>query len=260
MMWISALFLYPVKSARGLPVEAAEVGDRGFVGDRRFMLVDEHGNMLTQRGLPRLALLHVSPQGERLRLTAPGVSLEVPMRPTAGSSQQVTVWRDTVGAWSLGPQPELSAFLGVDCELVYMPDETDRGVDTEWAPPGFRVSFADGYPYLLTTTASLAELGRRGAPVEMIRFRPNLVVDGTEPFAEDGWKALRIGGVRFLVVKPCARCSIPTVNPETAEVGREPTRTLATFRKVGHKILFGQNLIAEGRGVVRVGDEVIREA
>jgi uncharacterized protein YcbX len=259
-MRISALYLYPVKSARGLSVAQAEVGDRGFAGDRRFMLVDEHGHMLTQRALPRMALIDVTPDGDRLRLTAPGVDVEVPARPTGGAERQVTVWRDTVGAWSLGPQPALSAFLGAGCELVYMPDETERGVDTDWAPPGFRVSFADGYPYLLTTTASLEELARRGAPVDMIRFRPNLVVDGAQPFAEDDWKALRAGGVRFLVVKPCSRCSIPTVNPETGEAGVEPTRTLATFRKVEHKIYFGQNLVAEGRGTLRVGDEVVIEA
>lgn len=259
-MRISALFIYPVKSARGLSVDGAEVGDRGFVGDRRYMLVDEDGHMLTQRALPRMALLQVTPDGDRLRLTAPGVDLEVPARPAAGASRQVTVWRDTVGAWSLGPQPQLSRFLGRACELVYMPDETERGVDTDWAPPGFRVSFADGFPYLLTTTASLEELARRGAPVGMIRFRPNIVVDGAQPFAEDGWKALRVGGVRFLVLKPCSRCSIPTVDPQTAEVGVEPSRTLATFRAVERKIYFGQNLVAEGRGTIRVGDEVAIEA
>jgi uncharacterized protein YcbX len=260
-MRLSALYLFPVKSARGLSLQEAVVGDRGFDGDRRFMLVDGEGQFLSQRRLPRMALLEVVLDGEVLRLTAPGMALELPRRPQDGPARRVRVWRDDVDAWSLGPEAAaaLSAFLGVACELVYMPDASERPVDTDWAPPGYRVGFADGFPYLLTTTASLADLGRRGAPVEMVRFRPNLVVDGAEPFAEDGWQKVRVGEVRFQVCKPCARCSIPNVDPQTAEVGVEPTRTLVEFRKFDGKVRFGQNLIALDSGTVRVGDEVVVE-
>ena len=254
---ISALYVHPVKSFRGLSVPEAWVGDRGFEFDRRFMLVDENGHFLTQRTLPRMCLLETAIEGDRLRVSAPGVSLELPLRPTAGEPRTVKVWRSTVEARSLGPDAaaQLGAFLGVPCELVYMPDEVHRACNPEYAP-GSIVSFADGYPFLLATTASLEELGRRGAPVEMVRFRPNLVVDGAEPFAEDQWRRVRIGEVEFRVVKPCDRCSIPTVDPATGETGVEPTRTLASFRKRGNEVLFGQNLIALAEGVVRVGDPV----
>lgn len=257
-MRLSELWIYPVKSARGLSLTEAEVGDRGLAGDRRFMIVDEHGRFLTQRTLPRMCLLSTAIEGDTLRLFGAGVAISVPVRPRAGIARRVEVWGDFVDAWSLGPEAaaQLSRFLGVTCELIYMPDETERAVDPDYAPRGQIVGFADAFPFLLTTTASLAELARRGAPVEMVRFRPNLVVGGAEPFAEDGWQTLRIGEVTFQLVKPCARCAIPNVDPESGEVGTEPTRTLATFRKREGKILFGQNAIALSRGRLRVGDPV----
>ncbi len=224
------------------------------------MLVDERGHFLSQRSLPQMARLVVRLQSDRLIISAPGLALEVPRRPESGAPRTVEVWGDQMPAWSLGSEAAqaLSQFLGVGCELVYMPDESVRPVDPDFAPPGLQVGFADGFPFLLISDASLAELARRGAPVEMIRFRPNLVVDGTAPFAEDGWRELAVGGVRFRAVKPCARCAIPNVDPSTGEVGVEPTRTLVGFRKIDGQVQFGQNLVALGRGVVRVGDPVER--
>jgi uncharacterized protein YcbX len=257
MLRLSALWVFPLKSARGLSFSQAEAGDRGFDGDRRFMLVDGEGRFLSQRRLPRMALIHTSLDDSSLRITAPGLSLVVPRRPAGGEPRQVTLFDDRVDAWSLGKNPALSSFLEMECELVYMPDESQRPVENH---AEHRVGFADAYPYLVATTASLAELQRRGAPGDVLRFRPNLVVDGAETFAEDGWRTLRIGDVRFSLVKPCARCPIPNVDPETAEVGVEPTRTLVEFRKRDGKVYFGQNAIAEGRGIVRVGDEVVIEA
>jgi uncharacterized protein YcbX len=257
MLRLSALWVFPLKSARGLSLSQAETGDRGFDGDRRFMLVDGNGQFLSQRRLPKMALLHTSLDEKSLRITAPGLTLVVPRRPSGGEPRQVTIFDDQVDAWSLGKDAALSSFLEMDCELVYMPDETQRPVENHGE---HRVGFADAYPYLVATTASLIELARRGAPGDVLRFRPNLVVDGAQPFAEDQWRTIRIGEVRFSLVKPCARCSIPNVDPETGEVGVEPTRTLVEFRKRDGKVYFGQNAIAEGRGLVHVGDEVVLEA
>src|SRR5207244_2548695 len=107
-------------------------------------------------------------------------------------------------------------FLGLNCELVYFPDESTRQVDRNYAREGVQVGFADGFPLLLIAEASLEELNRRlAAPVTMKRFRPNLVVQGAPPFAEDTWRHISIGGLDFQVVKPCERCSIPNVDPET---------------------------------------------
>lgn len=260
MPTVTALSVYPVKSARGVAVAEAEVGDRGFEGDRRFMIVDAAGRFLTQRTLPRMALLEVAfDDGARLRLSAAGAGgITVPRRPESGETRTVEVWRDRVEALGVGPEPAawLSRFLGVPCALVYMPDASERAVDPAFAPPDARVGFADGFPFLLASTDSLGELARRGADVPMSRFRPNIVVSGAEPFAEDTWKTVRIGEVTFAVCKPCGRCAITTTDQLTAEVGREPLQTLATFRRTGREVRFGQNLVQQGRGKVRVGDGV----
>ncbi len=260
---VSALFVYPVKGTRAVPLAEAEVGDRGFVDDRRFLIVDPAGKFLTQRTLPRLALIAGTIAGETLWLDAPGMApLEVSRRPWGGPARSVEVWGDSCAAWSLGVRPAewVSRFLGSPCELVFMPEASERPVDPALAPEGARVSFADGFPFLLTSTSSLAELARRGADVPMSRFRPNLVIDGAAPFAEDQWRAVRIGGVRFRLAKPCGRCSVTTVDQDSAVVaGLEPLRTLATFRRQDGEVMFGSNLVHEARGTVRVGDQVTVE-
>ncbi|HLL52799.1 MAG TPA: MOSC N-terminal beta barrel domain-containing protein [Myxococcaceae bacterium] len=260
-MFVSSLFVYPVKSARGLAVPRARVSDRGFAWDRRFMVVDPEGSFLTQRELPRLALVEVALGEGRLTLRAPGqLALEVPLPPDTGARREVEVWGDVCPAGVIpGAGAWLEGFLGTPCELVYMPDEVRRPTPADSARAGAadRVGFADAFPFLLTTTASLEELARRGADVPMDRFRPNLVVSGCEPFAEDGWRRIRVGGVVFHVVKPCDRCATTTVDQATGETGKEPLRTLASFRRREGKVYFGQNLLHEGSGEVAVGDPVV---
>jgi uncharacterized protein YcbX len=139
-----------------------------------------------------------------------------------------------------------------------MSGDTVRPADPEYAPAGTRVSFADGFPFLLISEESLADLNRRLAdPLPMNRFRPNLVVAGAEPYAEDGWDRIEIGGVRLRMVKPCARCVVTTTDQTTAQRGKEPLRTLATYRKVEGEVMFGQNVVPEGRGHLRVGDQLL---
>jgi len=200
---VTRIYIYPVKSAAGIVVAEAELDAFGLRLDRRWMVVDDAGRFLTQRQLPRMALIRVALEGGALRLTFP----------------------DAV-----------------------------RPVDPRYARPGDRVAFADAFPVLLISEDSLEELNRRLAePVPMNRFRPNLVVRAGEPHAEDGWRRIRIGEVEFDVVKPCARCAITLTDQATAERGKEPLRTLATYRTRNGKVLFGQNLIHRGRGAVRVG-------
>lgn len=259
MITVRSLHVYPVKSAGGIARASAEVGDRGFLHDRRFMVVDEAGQFLTQRAFPRMTLVSVALSGGSVRLAAPGMPpLEIPIAPCDGQRRTVRVWRDTCDALSLGPGPARwwSELLGVGCELVYMPDSTVRPVDPTRGPG--RVGFADGYPFLLASTASLDELSRRGASVPMERFRPNIVVVGARAFEEDGWRRVRIGKIEFRVVKPCARCAITTVDPALgAFAGPEPLRTLAEFRRSDEGVLFGMNLVHEDGGLVSVGDEVV---
>ncbi len=255
---VRALNVFPVKSLRGIAASQADVGDRGFRHDRRFMVVDEGGRFLTQRTLPRMALVQVAIDGQALRVGAPGQgTIEVPLQPAGGAARIVQVWRDQCESVSLGEGPAswLSEFLGRRCELVYMPDATLRRTDPRFGSG--RVGFADAYPFLLASVDSLAEVARRGGGVPMERFRPNIVVGGAAPFAEDGWRHVRIGDVGFRVAKPCARCAITTVDPERGAVdGVEPLRTLRTFRSSAEGVLFGVNLVHEGVGSVSVGERV----
>ena len=257
---IGELRIHPVKSCRAIRLEAAEVDDRGLRFDRRWMVADPDGRFLTQRHHPRLATVAPALDGDALELTAPGMpALRVPAEPAGGPAVEAEIWGDRVAAVTAGDEAAewFSAVLGTSSRLVGMPHATRRQVSRRHGRPGDLVSFADGYPLLLISQGSLDELNRRlETPVPMDRFRPNLVVDGCPPHAEDGWSTLRAGGVTLHNVKPCARCVITTTDQLSGERGPEPLRTLATYRTVDRKVMFGVNLVHDGRGVLRVGDGV----
>ncbi len=258
---VSALVVYPLKSARGIALDAATVSARGLDGDRRWMVVDSERTFMTQRAHPRLALIGVAAVGSELLLAGPGMPDLTVARPTAATpGVTVRVWDDACDALPAGDAAArwLSQVLEVGCELVYLPDRSHRAVAPLTGVPAAEVGFADAYPFLLLSEASLEDLNRRLArPVPMDRFRPNLVVRGCGAFAEDGWRRIRIGPVVFHVVKPCRRCSTTTVDQATAERGREPLATLASYRMVGGNVTFGQNLVHEGAATIRVGEEVV---
>lgn len=262
---LSSVHVYPIKSCGGTAVEEWEVDERGLRHDRRWMLVDENGRFLSQRRHPRMALIGVRIEADRLAVSAPGMpSLQVPFDLPRGGRMLASVWDDLVETLPVGEEADrwFGEFLGVRCRLVHLPDESVRGVDPEYGGAGDQVGLVDGFPFLLISEGSLGDLNARlERSLPMNRFRPNLVVAGCEPFAEDGWRTVRIGAVSLRVVKPCARCAITTVDQESAARGKEPLRTLATFRKRGTKVLFGQNLVHDETGVLRVGDtvEVLRE-
>lgn len=255
---VRSLHVYPLKSARGVDVQEATTTDRGFEHDRRFMVVDPGGRFLSQRELPGMARIETALQQDLLELTWAGLGrLQLPLRPTKGQRVQVRVWGDTCEALEIEGGTWLSEALGTSCRLVYMPEETLRPVDPDHATHGEVVSFADGFPYLLLSQASLDELSERvGERMSARRFRPNLVVEGCGPGEEDRWESIQLGGIHFSLVKPCSRCPIVTVDPETGVFGKEPLAALASYRKQGRKVMFGQNLVARGEGVVRVGDPV----
>ena len=255
---VSALAVYPIKSTRGIALARARIARRGFEHDRRFMVVGDNSKFLTQRTHPRLALVDVRIAGDHLVISASGAgSITVPLVPE-GVRRQVTVWRDTCDAVVVSEaSPWFRDWLGITCDLVFMPDDVERLAKPAHALPGDLVGFPDGYPFLLTASASLDDLNTRlVAPVTMERFRPNIVVSGSNAFAEDGWKRIAIGGVPFRVAAPCARCTITTVDPATAEMGVEPLKTLATFRTRDNEVLFGQNLVHDAEGTIEVGAAV----
>ncbi|MEK7251316.1 MAG: MOSC N-terminal beta barrel domain-containing protein [Bacteroidota bacterium] len=257
---LSDINIYPIKSCKGFSAESWELEARGFRYDRRWMLVDNEGMFLTQRDFPRLTLVSVQVKSDHLRVEAPNMEpLFVPFKLESKKHIPVVVWEDGVEAVSVSKEAAnwFSEFLGFSCKLVAMTERSLRPVDKNYSVNNDIVSFADAFPLLLISEASLADLNSRlEVVIPMKRFRPNLVVKGCEPFAEDSWKEIMIGDVALHVVKPCARCTITTVDPETGEKGQEPLRTLATYRTVDNKVMFGQNVLHANNGTLRVGDEV----
>lgn len=261
MITLTGLYVYPVKSARGIALDRARVTEHGLLHDRRFMIVDEAGTFITQRELPSLAKLVTALDGDSLTLSWSGLGTEqVPLRVAAGPLRRVRVWHDEVDAIDLGSEVArfLSAALGVTASLVYMPDSTVRVPSLEYAKETDRVAFADGFPYLFASESSLADLnGRLEAHVPMNRFRPNLVVSGAEAYAEDTWRELRVGGLRFEIVKPCGRCVITTTDQTLGErAGTEPLASLARYRRWRGEAVFGQNAVARDVGTLALGAEV----
>lgn len=274
-MTISELRIYPIKSLGGISVPEAIVEPRGFQYDRRFMLVSPARNAgpwecMTQRTNHQMALIDVAITGETVRVwhrNHPDDTLELPVSPstlavdgtTDNETMRVNIWDDKdLTALTVSSEADqwFTRILEKPCRLVYMPEATRRPVDSTYAhnPERDAVSFADGYPYLLIGQASLDYLNQHvSEPMTMLRFRPNIVVSGSEPYEEDTWARFRMGGMDFYGVKPCARCVLTTIDPETAQLGKEPLRTLSTYRQWKHKILFGQNVLANLTGETPLG-------
>jgi uncharacterized protein YcbX len=263
-MYLSQIWVYPVKSLRGYPVTQAELTARGLQHDRRWMIVNAEGQFLTQRQIPGMVLIRAYGAKDHLQLQIPHlgeVQIGIPKEADA-DPLTVTVWRSQCRA--LRPRHPihnmLSEQLGQPCSLVYMPDTTQRAINPGYAlSPNDAVSFADGYPYLLATEASLTALNAQLAePVTMERFRPNLVITGSTSFAEDHWRNLRIGDFTFTAVKPCERCVMVTIDPDQGLTAKEPLQTLARLHRVNQKVIFGQNLIGHhNTGQLQVGDPVV---
>jgi len=283
-MQISEINIYPIKSLKGITLDSATVEPRGLQHDRRWMLSTPDGMFFTQREFPRMALIEVG-VGDDLYVTAEGFgTLEIPLEPGTGNRQQVTIWQNICeGEIYSGVVSEwFSDVLGTDCQLVYMPDNTRREVNGLFNAGEDVVSFADGYPLLVIGEASLADLNRRMEEIQagrmpalqlpMNRFRPNIVVSGSNAYAEDDWGKIRIGDAVFRSSKPCERCVTTTVDQAKGKFdGKEPLKTLASYRMAKDVIpnrlesfgmsetavLFGQNLIPETTGVsISVGDKV----
>jgi uncharacterized protein len=276
-MTVTGIYRYPVKSCRGEWLPAACVEPWGLAGDRRWMIVDDDGLVVTARERPRLLLVTPAVEPGAIRLTAPGLpklTVSIPRVRRDRDLVPVVVWNsklvatptsEEVGNW-------LSAVAGEPVRLVYLDDPTRRRTNPAFSRDTDRVSFADGYPLLLTAESSLTALneligagpGAAEGPLPMRRFRPNVVVAGAAPWAEDGWRLLRIGGTAFRAVKGCDRCVLTTIDPDTAVKGKEPIATLARSRRWDGKVWFGMNLIPDlppGGAVgaapeIRVGDQV----
>ncbi len=273
---VTGLYVYPIKSCAGIALENAQLDARGIVYDRRWMVVSddeqERGLFLSQRELPQMALIQPALSDETLIVRAPRLpELWLPLTPPANAkSVTAIVWDDTCLAYDEGDEAAgwLTRHLGVPARLVRMADAFVRPVDPQYASAGAQTAFSDGYPALITAQASLddlnARLAARGkAAVSMLRFRPNIVIGGCAPYAEDGWQRVQIGAVAFDIVKPCKRCAITTVDPASGSIPdrEEPLATLAAYRRGPRGgVLFGQNAVHRALGKLALGDRVTQAA
>ena len=275
-MIVSELCIYPIKSCQGIKLQTAAVTAKGLRWDREMMIVSHKGKFLTQRQFPQLAKVKVALSDEHISLSTVDDSLEpIDFTPTLeGVTKEVEIWRDNTTAVDQGDlvanwfQRLLELDESKECRLVRQSPQYQRAVSRKLdANAPNIVSFADGYPCLLTTTASLQELNRRiretyqeAAPVvSMDSFRSNIVVETSEAFAEDHWKTLQIGALKFGVVKPCSRCIVTTIDQKKGDRNKlkEPLRTLGTFRQLGEQgVMFGENMIPYREGTISVGDRL----
>lgn len=263
---LAGIHIYPLKAARGIDLQSSLVERWGLAGDRRWLVVDKAGRFISQREEPAMARVTIGHADHALTVSAAGhpeLSVPAPSGDDSCEMLDVTVSRSRVMAAGAGPAADrwFSEFLGRRVRLVYLDDPTRRPVNPAFSTAGDVVSFADGYPLLLTSMASLGALGEwliedGDQPVPMSRFRPSVVVAGSGPWAEDGWRRIRIGAVSFRVVKPCGRCVVTTIDQITGEIGKQPLSMLGRRRLIGTDLVFGQYMIPEAPGIISVGDPV----
>ncbi|TAN71441.1 MAG: MOSC domain-containing protein [Methylobacter sp.] len=257
---LSGITVYPVKSLSGIHVNSWPVTEKGLHHDRKWMLIDNDRQFLSQRKLPEMALIKTALTDKNLILSAPGMeNLALALEPVDGQIINSTIWHDQCDARSVSTEADqwLSDFLKHDCRLVYQPDEVTRPVDPHYAHPTDKVAFSDGFPFLIISENSLTALNdEMQLNLPMTRFRPNLVISGCPAYAEDSWREISINAIDFRLPKPCSRCSVPTIDPETAQTGKEPLVTLNRTRKWQNKVYFGQNALHDQCGQLTVGDAI----
>lgn len=260
--YLSEINIYPIKSLGGISLNEAEIEEKGLQHDRRWMLIDEEGTFITQRKHFELALLQVDIAENIMTVSHKknlNHAISFSIDEETGESISVTVWDDRSTGFEVNTKVSnwFSEFLKMKVRLVKMASADRRLVDQRYASNNETVSFADGYPCLLIGQSSLNGLNEKlSIPIRMDRFRPNFVFTGGIPHVEDNFSTFFLGDVMFSAVKPCARCVLITIDQQNGLKGQEPLRTLAGYRTAGKKILFGQNLIHKGSGIIRLGDEL----
>jgi len=258
---LSELYIYPVKSLAGIKVSKWQVNEKGLLHDRKWMLIDRNNQFLSQRHIPKMALIKTQLTENSLILsTATSGSIYLPLFPKNGEEIITTIWNDQCPAKTVSSEVDtwLSDFLDTQCKLVYQADEVVRPVDQNYATSTDKVYFSDGFPFLIISDASLKSLNKEmKIQIPMLRFRPNLVISNCERYAEDSWREISINNIHFRLPKPCSRCTVPTINLETAQTTKEPLQTLNRLRKVNNHVYFGQNACHDNTGELYAGCNVI---
>lgn len=256
---VKDLFIYPIKSTQGIALEKSNVQECGLAFDRHFLVTDTDGKFITGRSKAKMVMIQTRLDDNGIILDAPGMpTLALHYLEFSNDYHPVQVWGDKVKGQhcSVAADSWLNQYLGVECRLYYFGPNSVRHVSDTTHP----VSFADGYPLLLLSQASLRDLNQKSSqPISMGQFRPNIVVTGCGPFAEDSWHKIKIGDVEFLVTKPCSRCVFTTVDPKTGKrsENKEPLTTLRHYRQGSDgQIYFGQNLIPLNSGQIHAGDNI----
>jgi uncharacterized protein len=256
----SEIWYYPIKSCKGISISSAIIDERGIEYDRRWMIVDSSGKYITQRRYPILALVNVTLYNGYFTLNAPNMqTIKFAIKDFDNEIKIVTIWKDKCAAHIVNKNVDIwfSEYLKTKVSLVYLPDNSARPIDPKYTIGPHTTSFTDGFPLLLMSQSSLNDLNDKlKDKLLMNRFRPNIVIDGAPAFEEDKWDLVQIGNVQMHVVKPCARCVVTTTNQETAQKDKEPLKTLAKYRTLNGKIMFGQNLIHQNTGTIKVGYNV----
>lgn len=257
---LSEIWIYPIKSLGGIRLKSAKVFEKGLEHDRRWMLIDEDNEFMSQRLYPRMALFKLSKSNDQFLIKYKSDSITLPLHhSTKSKSIDARIWDDTVQVFEVSDEFSqwFSERLQINCRLVSFPEKNSRPVDETYQVNHEHVSLADAYPFLIIGEQTLADLNSRlKEPLLMNRFRPNFVFSGGEPYAEDSWRNFSIGENRFAAVKQCARCVLTTVNQDTGDKGIEPLLTLSQYRKKENKVLFGKNLVALNHNEVHEGDEI----
>ncbi|MBC6112848.1 MOSC domain-containing protein [Pedobacter fastidiosus] len=261
-LYLSEINIYPIKSLGGFRVQKAQIEERGLQYDRRWMLVDEECIFITQRKYFELSQLQVNIAEGRLTVshkTDLDQHISFDLNEQTGENIIVKIWDDVAVGLEVSKQVSdwFSNFMKMKVKLVKMPLDEKRLVDPKYALNEEIVSFADGYPCLIIGQSSLNALNKKlEEKILMDRFRPNFVFTGGEPHIEDRFGTFNLGEITFTAVKPCARCVLITINQQTGIKSKEPLKTLATYRTINKKIMFGQNLVHKGSGEISVGDEL----
>lgn len=267
-MRIASLHIHPVKGMRGIDVTSATVEMCGLQHDRRWLAVDANSKFLTQRSHPNLATMTATLTPSGLKISAEGFGEIDIDQPSGARRRKIIIWDAEVDAAAADETADtlISEMIGEEAHLVFMDEKSQRLKTSEWTPTPVPVSFADAFPVLVTTTGSLAELNRDiekhgGTAVPMARFRPNVVINCDEAWAEDRWKRLQIGGVALDLVKLSDRCSVTTTDQKSGErMGKEPLASLARIHRSTdpriNGVLFGVNTVPRALGEIRVGDSV----
>lgn len=256
---VSGLYIYPVKGLKGMALQEATCLEQGLAHDRQWMIVDAKMNFISQRAYPLLALIETRIEDDTIVLRYKNSRISIPLTLTDGYHRPVYIWGEKCSAFLAEKIANdwISSILGIPSYFAFMNPQVKRPVDERYALYQESVGFADGYPYLIIGEASLAFLNQKlKNPLPMDRFRPNIVIRGGEPHEEDTWGEFNIGSLSFYAPKPCARCNVITIDQETGVVGKEPLKTLATYRQKSNKILFGMNTLVKNKGTIAIGDKV----